>query len=314
MSPGVEGMEGESGSRKLQPTKSQPRFKQEPPKFTTLAQGRDSLLNRITIPLKDKAVIGPHLGTFLPDERNRATFSSRESVKEKEQQVMQARQQAHEAQEIETEKTKDQQRIREVEMHMRQLQFPPQREEQQSTQYNTHTPHLVPDSLRTSLLGQQASSVQADTIDFKMDEKARNYLEAQKQAAQQQAQHAAQQQAQHFDQPPQQAQPFIQEQPPATQQKSGGTTSSYWSVPEQHDFYNYLRYFGTDWQAIAKTMKTKTHVMIKNFYHRKIQEGEAGKQLEEEATRADKLRTEGADMGPLPAPTQVGESDAISTA
>lgn len=64
------------------------------------------------------------------------------------------------------------------------------------------------------------------------------------------------------DQPPQQVQPFIQEQPPATQQKSGGTTSSYWSVPEQNDFYNYLRYFGTDWQAIAKTMKTKTHIMV----------------------------------------------------
>lgn len=67
------------------------------------------------------------------------------------------------------------------------------------------------------------------------------------------------------DQTQQQVQPFIQEQPPAPQQKSGGTTtSSYWSVPEQCDFYNYLRFFGTDWQAIAKTMKTKTHIMVTN--------------------------------------------------
>ena len=59
-----------------------------------------------------------------------------------------------------------------------------------------------------------------------------------------------------------QVQPLMQEQPPAPQQKSGGTTSSYWSVPEQSDFYNLLRYFGTNWQAIAATMKTKTHIMV----------------------------------------------------
>ena len=59
-----------------------------------------------------------------------------------------------------------------------------------------------------------------------------------------------------------QVQPFIQEQPPAPQQKSGGTTSSYWSVPEQSDFYNLLRYFGTNWPAIAATMKSKTHIMV----------------------------------------------------
>lgn len=60
-----------------------------------------------------------------------------------------------------------------------------------------------------------------------------------------------------------QVQPFIQEQPPAPQQKSGAITSSYWSVPEQNDFYNLLRYFGTNWQAIAATMKTKTHIMVR---------------------------------------------------
>ena len=114
---------GENRSLQLRPSKSQPRFKQEPPKFTTLAaaeraaaavssqmqaQGRDSLLNRITIPLKEKAVIKPHLGTFAPEERNRATFSSRDWVKEKEQREMQARQKAHEAaKEREAERVKE---------------------------------------------------------------------------------------------------------------------------------------------------------------------------------------------------------------
>ena len=51
------------------------------------------------------------------------------------------------------------------------------------------------------------------------------------------------------------------EQSPPQQQRSS-PTSSYWSVPEQTDFYNLLRYFGTDWHAIARSIKTKTHVMV----------------------------------------------------
>lgn len=39
-------------------------------------------------------------------------------------------------------------------------------------------------------------------------------------------------------------------------------TSSYWSVPEQTDFPALLQHFGTDWQAIAKWMGTKTHIMV----------------------------------------------------
>lgn len=42
----------------------------------------------------------------------------------------------------------------------------------------------------------------------------------------------------------------------------GPTTSSYWSVPEKQDFRNYVLFFGTDWLAIAETMKTKTHTMV----------------------------------------------------
>ncbi|KAL9135056.1 MAG: hypothetical protein Q9175_003762 [Cornicularia normoerica] len=85
----------------------------------------------------------------------------------------------------------------------------------------------------------------------------------------------------------------------------GEATSNYWSFKDQRDFYNLALYYGRDWRAIAATMGTKTHIMVKNFYNRKIQEGDRGKQLEEEIARAEKLRAEGADMGPMPAPTPI---------
>ena len=46
--------------------------------------------------------------------------------------------------------------------------------------------------------------------------------------------------------------------------QSGGqpVTSSYWSVPEHKDFKNLLGYHGTNWQAIADSMKTKTVTMV----------------------------------------------------
>lgn len=52
------------------------------------------------------------------------------------------------------------------------------------------------------------------------------------------------------------------------QQPSKGTqsTSSYWSVPEQTDFQNLVPHFGTDWQAIATHIKSKTHTMVYNLY------------------------------------------------
>ena len=93
-------------------------------------------------------------------------------VKEKELREMQVRQQIHEAKAREGAARAKDQGTREPDVHIRQRHIPPQREEEQSTHYNTHAPHLVSDSLRTSLLGEQASSVQAGMIDFKMDEKA----------------------------------------------------------------------------------------------------------------------------------------------
>ena len=46
------------------------------------------------------------------------------------------------------------------------------------------------------------------------------------------------------------------------QTKGGPPTSSYWSVPEQTDFNNFIHVFGTNWQAIADHMKTKTQTMV----------------------------------------------------
>ncbi|OTB13017.1 hypothetical protein K445DRAFT_14304 [Daldinia sp. EC12] len=51
--------------------------------------------------------------------------------------------------------------------------------------------------------------------------------------------------------------------------RSGTQASSYWSVPEANDFPQLLRSFGSDWAAIATHMRTKTPVMVKNFYTRK---------------------------------------------
>jgi len=73
-----------------------------------------------------------------------------------------------------------------------------------------------------------------------------------------------------MDQIPQHIPQSTQDQLPPPPPKAVGTpqTSSYWSVPEQQDFYNLVRHFGTNWQAIAATMKTKTHIMVIDFQHR----------------------------------------------
>ena len=41
-------------------------------------------------------------------------------------------------------------------------------------------------------------------------------------------------------------------------------TNSYWSVPEQEDVRMFVRAYGTDWNAIANHMKSKTHTMVWN--------------------------------------------------
>ncbi|KAI0101799.1 hypothetical protein GGR51DRAFT_528530 [Nemania sp. FL0031] len=58
-------------------------------------------------------------------------------------------------------------------------------------------------------------------------------------------------------------------QPTPPDRKSGGQPSSYWSVPEAGEFPSLLKSFGTDWAAIASHMRTKTAVMVKNYYTRR---------------------------------------------
>ncbi|KAI1347218.1 hypothetical protein F5Y01DRAFT_295775 [Xylaria sp. FL0043] len=58
-------------------------------------------------------------------------------------------------------------------------------------------------------------------------------------------------------------------QPTPPDRKSGGQPSSYWSVPEAAEFPSLLKSFGSDWAAIAAHMRTKTAVMVKNYYTRR---------------------------------------------
>ena len=196
------------------------RFKQDPPKFTALAsaeqgaaqtseqmmaQGPCSLENRITIPLQTKAqqqVIGPHPGTFVPAERDRAIFSTMETVKENQQREMQARQQLHETREREIQKHPD----RESLPHHRHRTSQQENEPPHQT-FQQHTPNLVSNSLHTSLLGQPPSTTQSGVantpeIEFKCDERIRIFIQSQQkqqqqyQEQQQQQQNQAQQQAQ----------------------------------------------------------------------------------------------------------------------
>jgi len=77
-------------------------------------------------------------------------------------------------------------------------------------------------------------------------------------------------------------QPLPPAPPPSPQQmtmsqeqsaRSLGTSTSYWSVPEQQDFWKLVAYYGTDWVKISQTLKTKTHTMCKNYYNREIEKG-----------------------------------------
>ncbi|KAL8759709.1 MAG: hypothetical protein Q9199_000581 [Rusavskia elegans] len=103
---------------------------------------------------------------------------------------------------------------------------------------------------------------------------------------------------------PKSQQPLFEPQiPPLQQHRSGQpSTSSYWSVPEHQDFQNLLGHFGTNWQAIADTMKTKSVTMVRNYYNRASQK-EENEFLKKIALEADERIKRGEDMGPPPAPT-----------
>ena len=106
------------------------------------------------------------------------------------------------------------------------------------------------------------------------------------------------------EQSPQQI-PIIQDVQ-ISQRSDPTSTNSYWSVPEATDFRTYLGYFGTDWQSIAQTMKTKSATMIKNYYHRETKPDKPHSQvLQQIAQDADEKRRRGEDPGPVPPPSQI---------
>ncbi|KAJ5642012.1 hypothetical protein N7490_006012 [Penicillium lividum] len=77
--------------------------------------------------------------------------------------------------------------------------------------------------------------------------------------------------------------------------------TSYWSVPEQRDFPRLLAHFGRDFEGISNFMKTKTTVMVKNYYQRRLDSGQ--KDFEELLLIAEEKKTRGEPTGPLPVPS-----------
>ncbi|EPS43935.1 hypothetical protein H072_2193 [Dactylellina haptotyla CBS 200.50] len=62
-------------------------------------------------------------------------------------------------------------------------------------------------------------------------------------------------------------------------------TSSYWSVPETQDFPQLLACFGTNFEAIAEHLGTKTTTMVRNNYQRGCEQGKDYQRIAEEANR-----------------------------
>ncbi|RYP69338.1 hypothetical protein DL771_006148 [Monosporascus sp. 5C6A] len=85
--------------------------------------------------------------------------------------------------------------------------------------------------------------------------------------------------------------------------KSGTLLSSYWSVSEATEFPLLLRSFGSDWAAIASHMRTKTAVMVKNYYARRK---DAGTGWEAIVNEADAKKALGEKRPAPPAPSISG--------
>ncbi|CAI7666429.1 unnamed protein product [Penicillium bialowiezense] len=95
------------------------------------------------------------------------------------------------------------------------------------------------------------------------------------------------------------------EQPLLNKQPESGYGSlqptSYWSVPEQRDFPALLGHFGRDFEGISGWMKTKTTVMVKNFFQRRLDSGH--NDLELIAKEAEEKKARGESPGKLPNPS-----------
>ncbi|KAK6845424.1 Myb-like DNA-binding protein [Apiospora arundinis] len=94
--------------------------------------------------------------------------------------------------------------------------------------------------------------------------------------------------------------PFDIKQPPSSDHKANSGASSYWSVPEMADFPALLSSFGSDWAAIANHMRTKTTVMVKNYYARKKGENP---DWEGVVTEAENMKSRGEKLPLPPTPT-----------
>jgi serine/arginine repetitive matrix protein 2 len=112
------------------------------------------------------------------------------------------------------------------------------------------------------------------------------------------------------------------ERPRSHSQTQRQGASSYWSVVEEHDFKKCLAFYGTDFQAIANHMGTKTQTMvgqpsclvtthtdakqIKNHYQKFVNDGKHMDMIQT-ANDATRRRNLGEDMGLPPAPTQASK-------
>ncbi|KAJ5182403.1 hypothetical protein N7492_000019 [Penicillium capsulatum] len=77
--------------------------------------------------------------------------------------------------------------------------------------------------------------------------------------------------------------------------------TSYWSVPEQRDFPRLLAHFGRDFEGISNFMKTKTTVMVKNYFQRRLDSGQTD--FDEILSLAEERKARGEPTGPLPVPS-----------
>ncbi|KAB8240091.1 hypothetical protein BDV35DRAFT_374666 [Aspergillus flavus] len=78
----------------------------------------------------------------------------------------------------------------------------------------------------------------------------------------------------------------------------GSLPTSHWSVHEQRDFPRLLAHFGRDFEGISNFMKSKTPVMVKNYYQRRLDSG--NRYFEETALTAEERKSRGEPTGPLP--------------
>ncbi|OAQ97483.1 hypothetical protein LLEC1_02471, partial [Akanthomyces lecanii] len=103
--------------------------------------------------------------------------------------------------------------------------------------------------------------------------------------------------------PPQPAMATFNLSQSSQDRKAATQASSYWSVSESNDFPLLLAAFGSDWNAIANHMGSKTAVMVKNYFVR--QKDQTKPELEAIVQDADAKRMRG-EKRPDPPPHTAG--------